>query len=137
MLYRTIIYWRRDVLADLNDELINSVREQNPNNLAAVERAARTISFNRICYNRIHRVNKEGKFNVTFGKRENPTIYEPEILLVAHKSLQGVQLIHGECQQMLKRYARPGDFIYIDPRIIRWGVRRLQTLHKSGLYEKI
>jgi len=114
MLHRTI-YRRRDVLADLNDDLINSVREQNQNNLAVVERVARTIYFNRTCYNGLYRVNKKGKFNVSFGAREKATIYEPEILLVAHKSLQGVQLIHGEYQQVLKRYARPGDFIYLDP----------------------
>jgi DNA adenine methylase len=133
---------QRAILADLNEDLINCftivrdnveplikalnkyvndedfyyrIREQDPKSLSDIERAARTIYLNKTCYNGLYRVNKKGDFNVPFGRREKPSICEPKVLFAAHQALQGAQLIHGDYQQVLKRYAKPGDFIYLDP----------------------
>lgn len=133
---------KKAILADLNEELINcfqvvrdkvqelinelkkyineesfyySIREQNPMELTPVQRAARTIYLNKTCYNGLYRVNKDGKFNVPFGRRVNPTILDEPNLLAASMALQGVKLVKGDYKKVLKKKARPGDFVYLDP----------------------
>jgi DNA adenine methylase len=130
------------VLADLNEELINTyrvvrdgvddliaelkkyvndedfyyeVRDQDPKTLDPLRRAARTIYLNKTCYNGLYRVNKAGEFNVPFGRRKNPSICDESTLLAAHRALQGVELVSGDYKDVLREYARPGDFVYLDP----------------------
>ena len=98
-----------------DEEFYYNVRDQDPYSLNAVQQAARIIYLNKTCYNGLYRVNKEGKFNVPFGKRKNPTICDETKLLAAHKVLQGVELICGGYKEVLHKYARPGDFVYLDP----------------------
>jgi len=133
---------QRAMLADLNGELINcyevvrdhvqdlikalhayvneegfyyQVREQDPAALEPVQRAARTIYLNKTCYNGLYRVNKKGKFNVPFGRRKNPVICDEVNLRAAHRVLQGVELICADYKDLLREYAQPGDFVYLDP----------------------
>jgi len=104
---------RRAVLSDLNAELIDtylairddvqeviklladfphskefyySIREKDPWQLNLPERAARMIYLNKTGYNGLYRVNRQGKFNVPFGRYKSPTYFDPENLLaVAQK----------------------------------------------------
>jgi DNA adenine methylase len=130
------------ILADSNDELINcfrvvqnnvheliqhlksykntkefyySMREQDPENFDCVERAARFIFLNRTCFNGLFRVNKRGMFNVPYGHYKNPTICEESKLLAAHEALKQASLICQDYKWVLREYAKPGDFIYLDP----------------------
>jgi len=91
------------------------IRSQNPNELAPIKKAARFIYLNKTCYNGLYRVNKEGKFNVPFGRRKNPTICDEENLRAAHAALQGVELEAGDYKEILRKHAKKGDFIYLDP----------------------
>lgn len=77
--------------------------------------AARTIYLNRICYNGLYRVNKKGEFNVPFGRYNNPRICNPEILRSAAEALQGIEIICSDYKEVLKVYAKPGDFVFLDP----------------------
>lgn len=77
--------------------------------------AARMIYLNRTCFNGLYRVNRQGQFNVPFGRYKNPVICDAERLRAASRALQGVQLICADYKETLETYARPGDFIYIDP----------------------
>ncbi len=133
---------KRALLADLNGDLINcyevvrdqiqslidelqkyvndeklyyKVRNRNPNRLNPVQQAARTIYLNKTCYNGLYRVNKDGKFNVPFGKRVNPTICDESKLMAAHLALKDVDLVCGDYKEVLQKYAEPGDFVYLDP----------------------
>lgn len=132
----------RAILADSNEELINcfqavqrnvkqvikklllykntkefyyTVRGLEPNSLSKTERAARFIYLNRTCFNGLYRVNKKGQFNVPYGKYKNPTICDENKLLKAHLALQGAQIICQDYKKVIKKYAKPGDFIYFDP----------------------
>lgn len=115
------------VVRDNPDELIASlkshrnektyyyqVRALDPEKLAPIERASRFIYLNRTCYNGLYRVNREGKFNVPFGKYKNPRICDEEGLRAVSEALRGAELKVGDFEEVLEQ-ARSGDFIYLDP----------------------
>ena len=95
------------------EDFYYALRSEVP--LDAVLRAARLIYLNRTCFNGLYRVNKKGQFNVPFGRYENPLICDTERLRAASYALRNVELRCSPYQETLERYARPGDFIYIDP----------------------
>lgn len=90
------------------------VRAQNPDELTPAQSAARLIFLNRTCYNGLYRVNRQGQFNVPFGKYKNPTICDIPGLRAASAALQHAHLEVADFEIVLK-YAEPGDFIYFDP----------------------
>ena len=92
-----------------------SVREQDWMILPKAEAAARTIFLNRTCFNGLYRVNKKGQFNVPFGKYKNPKICDIEGLYAASEVLKKAKILCGDYLDVLERYARPGDFIFLDP----------------------
>jgi DNA adenine methylase len=96
-------------------EYFYMVRAQNPTNLSSVEQAARFIYLNKTCFNGLYRVNKYGQFNVPFGRYKNPILYNLEEIRAASKVLQSAELFAEDYHTFLKRHARPGDFIYLDP----------------------
>ena len=79
-----------------------------------VERAARFIFLNRTCYNGLYRVNRQGQFNVPFGRYRNPTICDADNLRAVHRALQGVELLWADFDRCLA-LAGAGDFVYLDP----------------------
>lgn len=130
------------ILSDANEELVNAyvvvrdqveelikklknfkndekkyyeVRSQDPLGLSPVYRAARLIYLNKTCFNGLYRVNKQGQFNVPFGHRKNPNICDAENLRAASNALSGVKILQGDYLKTLKKYAQPGDFIFLDP----------------------
>ncbi len=89
-------------------------RETDFAQLPAPVRAARTIFLNKTGYNGLYRVNRSGYFNVPFGRHENPTVLDRYTLKAAQSALQCVELMSSDFAQPL-RFARKGDFVYIDP----------------------
>lgn len=79
-----------------------------------VERAARFIYLNRVCYNGLYRVNRRGQFNVPFGSHRNPTVCDADNLRAVHGALQGVTLLCADFEVCLA-LAEPGDLVYLDP----------------------
>lgn len=90
------------------------IRALNPDDLPPVERAARFIYLNRTCYNGLYRVNRNGQFNVPFGRYKNPRICDVPTLTAAHQALQGVTLAVGDFESSLGG-AEADDVIYFDP----------------------
>jgi DNA adenine methylase len=90
------------------------IREQDPNGLSSVERAARFIYLNKTCYNGLYRVNKSGKFNVPIGSYSNPTVFDEENLIAVSTILRGVKLQMNDFSAVLDS-AKANDFIYLDP----------------------
>lgn len=133
----------RAVLSDINPELINvyqcvrgdvegvidllrghasqhsaehfyAMRAQQPESLAALERAARVIYLNRTCFNGLYRENAHGQFNVPLGRYVNPTICDAPTLRAASWALRPADIHIAAFDQVLD-HAQPGDVVYFDP----------------------
>jgi DNA adenine methylase len=81
-----------------------------------IQKAARLIFLNKTCYNGLYRVNKEGKFNVPFGRYKNPKICDKSNLRTVSKVLNWskARLLATDFQEAT-RDAGEHDFIYFDP----------------------
>lgn len=90
------------------------VRAQDPATLLPAQRAARLIFLNKTCYNGLYRENRQGAFNVPFGRYKRPKICDPARLRAAAAALQGVTLLPGDFAEVVQT-AAPGDFVYFDP----------------------
>ncbi|MCB9666688.1 MAG: DNA adenine methylase [Myxococcales bacterium] len=92
------------------------VREQynQSRQVLNTEHAARFIYLNKTCFNGLHRVNRQGEFNVPLGRYSNPRIIDEENLREASRRLKRVQL---ECMDFrdLPTIGRDEDFFYLDP----------------------
>ena len=91
-----------------------AVRAQDPDTLAPVDRAARTIFLNKTCFNGLYRVNSRGLFNVPFGRIWWANICDMEALTRTSSQLRGVRLPCGDYARALET-AGPGDLVYLDP----------------------
>lgn len=96
-------------------EMFYAVREQDWMYLPKAEAAARTIFLNRTCFNGLYRVNKQGKFNVPYGKYVNPKICDEDGLKAASKALKKAEILCGDYLLVLEHYAQAGDFVFLDP----------------------
>lgn len=76
--------------------------------------AARFIYLNRTCFNGLYRVNRQGRFNVPFGRYANPTICDEENLRAVSQVLRGVTLTSIDFQNTTF-VAKKGDAVYFDP----------------------
>ena len=96
-------------------EMFYEVRSLEWETLPQAEAAARTIFLNRTCFNGLYRVNKQGKFNVPYGKYKNPKICDEDGLRAASAALQKAEILCGDYLLVLDHYAQPGDFVFLDP----------------------
>jgi len=72
------------------------------------------IYLNKTGFNGLYRVNKQGGFNVPFGKYNNPLICDSDNLRRCSEILQSVDILHTDFRSVEER-AVPGDFVYFDP----------------------
>lgn len=79
-----------------------------------IQKAARTIFLNKTGFNGLFRLNKQGKFNVPWGKKPNPSLCDEENLLACSEGLQGVTLTIGDFAPAVAD-AGQGDLVYFDP----------------------
>ncbi len=98
-----------------NDEkFYYKIRSLDPKTLTNVERAARLIYLNKTCFNGLYRVNKKGKFNVPYNK-SNGNFLDKKALFDASYILKNSKIIHADYQEILNKYAKKGDFVFLDP----------------------
>ncbi len=91
-----------------------AVRAIDPATLEPVERAARFVFLNRTCFNGLWRVNRQGQFNVPFGRHTNPNVCPTDRILRASEALAAATIRHADFEASLDS-ARAGDFVYLDP----------------------
>lgn len=130
------------IISDVNEELINTykviknnvyelinelslyhntedefyrVRALEIEELNEVQRAARIIFLNKTCFNGLYRVNQRGQFNTPYGRYKKPKICDSENLLLVSEKLQNTVIELGDYKDILRRYAEPGDLVFLDP----------------------
>ena len=91
------------------------IRALNWKSLSEVEAAARMIFLNKTGFNGLYRVNRQGGFNVPYGKNKRTQFCNEEQILKAAKVLKKKKPLCGDYKKILKKYAEPGDFIFLDP----------------------
>lgn len=96
-------------------EMFYEVRALDWQKLPAAEAAARTIYLNKTCFNGLYRVNRKGQFNVPYGNYQSPNFCDGDALYAAAAVLKNAKIVCGDYLQVLKEYARSGDFVFLDP----------------------
>jgi len=97
-----------------NRDFYYEIRAKDPWELSLPERAARMIYLNKTGYNGLYRVNRQGRFNVPFGRYKSPNYLDRENLLAVSLALQNVQILCTPFETVLER-ANPNDWVYFDP----------------------
>lgn len=97
-----------------------------------VDRAARFLFLNKTCFNGLYRVNLDGYFNTSWGKKEElPAIDVKNLYAVSDfliKSSTAVLTLDFQ-----DTYPAPGEFWYIDPPYLEEGVYNRYTKEEFGL----
>ena len=109
-------YHKANNNSDYYYKLRNIDRTNQYNELSNIEKAARLIYLNKVCFNGLYRVNSKGEFNVPYGKYVNPTIYSEDDILAFHNYLKqhNVAILTGDFTKAISK-ASSGDFVYFDP----------------------
>lgn len=91
-------------------------RQDDFKDRSSIARAARIIYLNKTCFNGLFRVNRQGQFNVPYGKYKNPTIAEPSVIRAISNYLKRsqVRILNGDFERAVAE-AKEGAFIYFDP----------------------
>lgn len=119
-MYRQIANHVEDVICYLKtyentSDMFYSIRSQDWLHMSPTEAAARTIFLNKTCFNGLYRVNKQGQFNVPYGKYKNPKICDEGGLRAASEALSRADILCGDYLLVLEHYAQSGDFVFLDP----------------------
>ena len=119
-MYREVADHVEDVIQCLKryqntPEMFYAVRSQDWMTLSKAEAAARTIFLNKTCFNGLYRVNKQGQFNVPYGKYKNPKICDEDGLRATSAVLRKADILCGDYLLILEQYAQQGDFVFLDP----------------------
>lgn len=118
--YRMIAEHVEDVIELLSgyentEEFFYKMRDIDWESLSEIEAAARFIYLNKTCFNGLYRVNKYGHFNVPYGRYKKPNICDASTLRAASEVLKGATIVCGDFIDVLREYAKPGDFVFLDP----------------------
>ena len=88
-------------------DLFNSIND-------SIERSALLIYLNRHGYNGLYRVNSLNKFNVPFGKYNNPGMPSPGNIMALSELFQSCTIMNSDFETTVSN-AGKGDFVYFDP----------------------
>ncbi len=81
-----------------------------------IHAAALFIFFNKTCFNGLYRENKQGSFNVPYGKYVHPTICNEPVIHEAHDALQSVEILCGNYADIVSAVDwNQYNLFYLDP----------------------
>ncbi|MGQ9556475.1 MAG: DNA adenine methylase [Desulfurispora sp.] len=95
-------------------EYYYQIRDLPVEEMSAVERASRFLYLNKTAYNGLWRVNRQGKFNVPYG-RNSPYRPQPAFFETVRGVLQKAELICGDFSVVLEYARGEGTLVYLDP----------------------
>lgn len=99
--------------------------------------AADFIYVNKTCFNGIWRVNSKGHFNVPFNGKEIIEFDYAQIRKCSHLLKKYAKISFWDFDTLIKREAKKGDFIFLDPPYIPTSITSSFTSYtKEGWTEK-
>lgn len=106
---------RRYAAWSFDEETFYELRALRFDELDTVTAAARLLYLNRACFNGLYRVNRDGNFNVPWGRYKRQ--YEPntEQFAATRVVLSRARIELGDFREVLEDEAKAGDFIFLDP----------------------
>ena len=90
----------------------------NEENVSTIDKTSFFIFLNRTCFNGLYRENSNGKFNVPFGRYNNPTICNEELIFTDSEILNkfDVRIMNGDYKLTAQNVDEFGlNFFYFDP----------------------
>lgn len=118
--YRAIVEHGDEVLRrysawPFNETMFYELRSLRFDDLDQITAAARMLYLNRSCFNGLYRVNRDGQFNVPWGRYKGR--YQPNFddFAASRAVLSRAQIELGDFRDLLNAEARAGDFIFLDP----------------------
>ena len=89
---------------------------REPGEPGTAQEAARFIFLNKTCFNGLYRVNKDGGFNVPWGRSPRKKIVDKATLLAASAALQKAEVKHAHYHETFYPFDElRGAAIYCDP----------------------
>lgn len=107
-----------DGLKNTKEEYLK-VRGVHPQTLPIFQRAAHLIYLNKTCFRGLFRVNRQGRFNVPYGRYDR-RYYDPDNLQAVFRDLEAVEFRRGDFELCLNDVT-DGDFVYMDPPYYKLG----------------
>ena len=95
-----------------NKEFYNLLREEESDN--KIKRAARFIYLNKTSFNGIYRVNKNGKYNVPYGKKSFNIDLVSELIYSCSLQLQNSIIKTKDFKDFISKVEK-NDLVYLDP----------------------
>lgn len=150
-LYKCLVSSAGDICDVLSEMPITSddfyrVRAIDWRDVEPIDAAARTIYLNRLCFNGLYRVNKNGQFNVPFGNYKKPNFPNRDALLNAGKVLSSATIVESDYATLLRKYASKGDLVFLDPPYVpiskfsdfnRYGAKKFIDTDHEELAEEV
>lgn len=81
---------------------------------SSIGKSALFIFLNKTGFNGMYRENRDGKFNIPFGRQTNPLICDAENIRRVSKDLEGIDLTSLDYKEALED-ASKDDFVFLDP----------------------
>ncbi len=97
-----------------DDKFFYELREVDIDARTDAEVAAWFIYLNKTGYNGLYRVNRRNRFNVPFGRYDNPTICDHANLRACSTALAETELLVADFE-VATANAKRADFVYFDP----------------------
>lgn len=119
-LYRTLVSGMEQLIAryeswPFDEKFFYDLRALRFEDMPEIDAAARTLYLNRACYNGLFRVNKNGGFNVPWGRYKQAYKANYEHFSRARAALRRAEIRLGDYRDVLRNEARAGDLIFLDP----------------------
>jgi DNA adenine methylase len=99
----------------VDERFFYELRALHFSSLSPAAGAARTLFLNRTCFNGLYRVNKQGQFNVPWGRYARPVVVDRIAIEASHRALQSASILEGDYEDVLLETAASGDVVFLDP----------------------
>jgi len=116
------LLYRAVATMPLSEAHYYALRDESPEDLDDLARAARFVYLNRGCFNGVYRTNRNGQFNVPRGKRPGAIPQQTHFIRCAN-ALRSAELLTADFEFAVSR-AESGDFVYLDPPYAKRNSRR-------------